>query len=306
VIKLRESPTDSIRNVKRPSPTSEIMKKFFITALVFLATTAAFAQRHSKSAQNPTPTQAKDTTSALTKALQNAPPPPPPPKKGRDWSKIDLSKRPADHFMFELGYDNWANKPDSANIQGFNHSLNFYFMFDFPFQTDKRLSMGVGIGLGSSQIYFNKSYPLVAAYNNPTLSFATSAGGSGTAQGADHYKRFKLVTNYIDVPVELRFSLDPEHMDKSWKFAVGTKLGFLITAYTKSVDPEDVTGRVLANVVEKESSKQYFSSIKFAPTFRVSKGIIGVFGQFQVNSLIKASAGSSVFPFSGGIVLSGL
>jgi hypothetical protein len=282
------------------------MKKFFITALVFLATTAAFAQRHSKSSQNPPPTQAKDTTSALTKALQNAPPPAKPAKPGKDWSMVDLSKRAADHFMFELGYDNWANKPDSANIQGFNHSLNFYFMMDFPFKTDKRLSIGVGLGLGSGQIYFNKSYPLIADYSNPTLSFATSAGGSGTAGGADHYKRFKLVTNYLEIPVELRFAVDPEHMDKSWKFAVGTKIGYLVTAYTKSVDPEDVTGRVLAHVIEKESSKQFFSSFKFAPTIRVSKGVFGVFGQIQVNSQLNSSAGSSVFPFSAGVVLSGL
>lgn len=282
------------------------MKKFFITALVFLATTAAFAQRHSKSAQNPAPTQAKDTTSALTKALQNAPPPPKPPKKGRDWSKIDLTKRPADHFMFELGYDNWANKPDSANIQGFNHSLNFYFMMDYPFQTDKRLSIGVGIGLGSGQIYFNKSYPQIAAYGSPTLSFATSPSGNGTAAGADHYKRFKLVTNYLEIPVELRFSLDPEHMDKSWKFALGTKIGYLITAYTKSVDPENVAGNVLAHVVEKESSKQFFSSFKFEPTVRISKGIFGIFGQFQVNSQTNSTSGSSVLPFAAGVVISGL
>jgi hypothetical protein len=284
------------------------MKKFFITALVFLATTAVFAQRHKKSSQNPTPTQAQDTTSALTKALQNAPPPPKPPKKGRDWSKLDLSKRPADHFMFELGYDNWANKPDSANIQGFNHSLNFYFMMDFPFQSDKRWSMGVGLGLGSGQIYFNKTYPQIANYNIPTLSFALSAGGSGngTGSGADHYKRFKLVTNYLEIPVELRFAVDPENMDKSWKVAVGTKIGYLIAAYTKAVDPEDVTGRVLAHVIEKESSKQYFSSFKFAPTIRVSKGVFGVFGQFQVNSQTNSTSGSSVFPFSAGVVLSGL
>lgn len=208
--------------------------------------------------------------------------------------------------MFELGYPNWANSPDSASIKGANHSINFYFMMDFPFKTDPRMSVGVGIGLGSDQIYFNKTYPLVANYNSTTLSFATSAGGTGTAGSADHYKRFKLVTNYIDIPVELRFALDPEHMDKSWKFALGTKLGFLITAYTKSVDPEDVTGRVLANVVEKESSKEFFSSIKFAPTARINKGVFGIYGQFQVNSLLKSTAGNAVFPFSIGFVLSGL
>jgi len=274
------------------------MKKYFITAMVSLATTTAvFAQKKHKSPPNQ-PIQ-KDSAALVNKALQaSAANSQGSPKPQKVW---DLSKRAADHFMFELGYDNWAGKPDSANIQGFNHSLNFYFMMDFPFKTDQRLSMGVGLGLGSGQIYFNKTYPQIANYNNQTLAFATS----GT-NGADHYKRFKLVTNYIEIPVELRFALDPEHMDKSWKFAVGTKIGLLISAYTKAVDPEDVAGRVLGNIVEKESSKQYFSSFKFAPTLRVSKGVIGIFGQFQVNSQLKASSGQSVFPFSGGIVLSGL
>jgi hypothetical protein len=280
------------------------MKKYFVTAMVLLATTTAvFSQKKHK---NPPPPPASSTDSAklVNKALQNAAAnntEPAPPKK---W---DLSKRAADHFMFELGYDNWASKPDSAHISGFNHSLNFYFMMDFPFKTDPRLSMGVGIGLGSSQVYFNRTYPQIAAYGNPTLTFATSVtGGGGGSTSADHYKRFKLVTNYIDIPVELRFALDPEHMDKSWKFAVGAKIGLLIAAYTKAVDPQSITGQTLASVVEKESSKQFFSSFKFAPTFRVSKGVIGVFGQFQVNSLIKAGAGASTFPFAGGIVLSGL
>jgi hypothetical protein len=56
----------------------------------------------------------------------------------------------------------------------------------------------------------------------------------------------------------------------------------------------------------KESSKQFFSTPKFEPTVRISKGFIGVFGQFQLNSLLKGGAGQTVFPFSFGIVLSGL
>lgn len=279
------------------------MKKILIIAMVLVATTTAvFAQKKHK---NPPPQPAStDSAKLVNKALENAAANSPNPavKPRKVW---DLSKRPADHFMFELGYDNWASKPDSANIEGFNHSLNFYFMMDFPFKSDQRLSMGVGLGLGSSQVYFNKTYPQIAAYNNQTLSFATSVVG-GASSNADHYKRFKLVTNYLEIPVELRFALDPEHMDKSWKFAVGTKIGFLIAAYTKAVDPEDVTGHVLANVVEKESSKQFFSSFKFQPTLRVSKGVFGVFGQFQANSLLKAGAGNSVFPFAFGVVLSGL
>lgn len=276
------------------------MKKYFVTALVFfLATTAAFAQKKHKY-PNTSPTDSLAASKTLTPIpITTAPTDQAPAKKGKDWSKIDLTKRAADHFMVELGYDNWANPPDSANIKGFNHSVNFYFMYDFPFKSDARLSVGAGLGIGSSNIYFAGTYPQIAAYQNPTLSFAATSDGF-------YFKKFKLVTTYLEVPVELRFALDPEHMDKSWKFAVGTKIGLMLSAYTKGTTVVNSIGQTLANISVKESSKQFFSTPKFEPTVRISKGFIGLFGQFQINSLLKAGAGQSVFPFSFGIVLSGL
>ena len=158
------------------------MKKYFLTAIVFLVTTAAFAQKkHSKYPQNPPP--AKDTV--IPQQTPAPAPAPAPAKNGRDWSKVNLTKRSADHFMFELGYDNWLSTPDSVNIKGFNHSVNFYFMYDWPFKTDARFSVAAGLGIGSSNIYFDNTYPQVAAYNNQTLAFTQTGGGN-------HFKRFKL------------------------------------------------------------------------------------------------------------------
>lgn len=275
------------------------MKKYFITALVFLATTAAFAQK--KRSKNTPPPPSKDTTVVNKTLLAPAPTPAAAntgkPKK--DWSKINLTKRSADHFMFQLGYDNWAGAPDSIHIQGFNRSANFYFMFDFPFKTDPRLSIGAGLGIGSSNIFFNQQTVLVAAVGAGTLGFPSEAGG-------EHWKKYKLVTTYLESPVELRFALDPEHMDQSWKFALGVKVGLMLSAYTKAKDRENAAGQVIGSYIEKESSKQFFNTPKLAGTARISKGVIGVFGQFSATPLIKSSAGPSVFPFSMGITLSGL
>ena len=203
------------------------MKKHFVTAIAFLATTAAFAQN-------------KDSvvTSSIVKKPVSATPPAKPVKK--DWSKLDLTKRANDHFMFQLGYDNWAAKPDSIHISGFNRSANFYFMFDFPFKTDPRLSIGAGLGIGTSNIFFHQQEVLVAAYNNTTLAFPDESGGN-------HFKKYKLVTTYLEAPVELRFAMDPEHMDKSWKFAVGVKIGLMLSAYTKGKDLQSPTGQTLGS-----------------------------------------------------------
>ena len=166
-----------------------------------------------------------------------------------------------------------------------------YFIADFPFKTDARFSVGAGIGIGSSNIYFDQTYPQVAAYNNSTLAFSSAQGN-----GNGGWKKFKLVTTYLEIPLELRYALDPEHMDKSWKFAVGTKIGLMLSAYTKGIDATNGAGQVVGHVSEKESSKQFFSSPKFAPMVRVSKGVIGVYGQLQVNSLIQVGRGSFCIP----------
>jgi Outer membrane protein beta-barrel domain len=273
------------------------MKKYCITAMVFLATTTAFAQKR----HNPTPqntNQAQDTTSPAQKIIPTNPPASKNPKK-KDWTKLDLTKRAADHFMFELAYDNWVGVPDSVHIQGFNRSANFYFMYDFPFKSDERLSLGAGVGIGSSNIFFHQQEVMVAAYGNSTLAFPDETGGN-------HFKKYKLVTTYLEAPVELRFAVDPEHMDQSWKFAVGVKVGLMLSAYTKGKDLENSAGAVVGNYIEKESSKQFFNSPKLAGTIRVSKGVFGIFVQIQANPLIKTTAGAAVFPISAGIVLSGL
>jgi hypothetical protein len=285
------------------STTSDIMKKYVLTALVTFTITAAFAQNRRTQNPNKPPanTPAQDTTSALTKALKNAPPPAEPVKPGKkDWSKIKPDPRKSqDHIMIELGYDNWVGSTDSMNISGFNHSENVYLMYAWPFKSDGRLSFAAGVGLGSSNIYFAHQEVLVAAIQAPTLAFPDE-------EGQNHFKKYKLTTTYLEFPAELRFALDPEHMDHSWKFAVGTKIGLMLSAYTKGKDLLGPTGSLVASYTEKESSKQYFTAAEVTPTIRVSKGVIGFFAQIHVTPLIKTSAGPTIFPISGGIVLSGL
>jgi len=260
----------------------DIMMKHFVTAIALLATTAAFAQK-------------KD--SVTTSIVKPATPAATSPAK-KDWSKVTLGRRANDHFMFQLGYDNWAQAPDSVHIQGFNRSANFYFMFDFPFKTDPRFSVGAGLGIGTSNIFFHQQRVRIAE-NNPTLAFSDESQ-------TDHFKKFKLVTAYLEAPIELRFALDPENTNSSWKFAAGAKIGLMLSAHTKGKTRQNSFGQTIGNYTEKESSKQYFNTTKLAVTARISKGPIGIFGQYQVNSLIKTNYGPAVFPYSFGIMLSGL
>jgi hypothetical protein len=251
------------------------MKQFLVFIFAFTTVTAAFAQK-------------KDTT------LVPAATPAPVEIKKKDWSKVDLSHRANDHFMVQIGYDGWAAKPDTLNTAGISRSFNFYFLLDFPFKTDPRLSVGAGLGIGSSNMYFkNQKSPL------SVLPTADAGGG-------DHFKKYKLVTTFLEVPLELRYALDPENTNKSWKFAMGVKVGTLLSAYSKGKNVENSSGQVTDAVIEKQKANTYFNNLKLAGTARISKGVFGIFGQFQFTSLIKAPYSTAVYPFSVGICFSGL
>lgn len=219
-------------------------------------------------------------------------------KKKKDWGKINLSNRPNDHFMFQIGYEGWAQKPDSARTRGFSRTLNIYFMLDMPFKTDPRFSVGIGAGISGASVFFNKTDVAITALT-PTLQF-------NDVSNSNHFKKYKLAYSYLEVPVELRFSSNPEHDSKSLKFAIGGKVGTLLNVHTKGKILRDNTGRTINTYTEKLSSKRYFNGLRLAGTARAALGHFGIFGSYQINNFLKDGAGANFHPYSIGITLSGL
>ncbi|KIC94834.1 outer membrane beta-barrel protein [Flavihumibacter solisilvae] len=219
-------------------------------------------------------------------------------KTKKDWSKINLAGRANDHFMIQFGYDGWAQRPDSIETKGIGRHLNIYFMLDFPFKTNPHFSVGLGVGVGSSNIYFDKMEVEIAGQTQE-LQFRNVAD-------TNHFKKFKLSTTWAELPVELRYVGNPENTNKSWKAAVGIKVGTMINAHTKGKNYEDKNGNTLNNFIQKESTKRYFNNLRMAATARVGYGPFGIYGAYQINSLIKDNAGPQVRPYSIGLTISGL
>jgi hypothetical protein len=259
-----------------------------------LATTAAFAQKDT-TVPKPVPTPSMMSNTVIKKSVKEPVAKPAP----KDWSKVSLVNRANDHLMVQLAYEAWAGKPDTIHTTGFARTFNIYFLFDFPFKTDPRLSIATGLGFGVDNMFFNKMTPTVNSISNQTLAFPDQSGGN-------HYKKNKLVTTYLEAPVELRFATDPEHTNSCWKFAAGVKIGEMLSAYTKGKTLQSNADQTIQSGIEKESSKKYFNTTRLVGTLRVSKGFIGVFGQIQATPLIHNGEGPSIFPFSIGVTLSGL
>lgn len=235
-----------------------------------------------------------------TDSTQIKPKPVPEPvvaKPKTDWSKIDLSKRPADHFVFQYGSDSWLNHPDSVKTKGFSRHFNFYVMMDKPMKTNPKFSFAYGLGLGSSNIFFDREYVKVKG-NGGTLAFDSTT----------HFHKSKVTTMYLEVPLEVRYYSDPQHPGKSWKAAVGMKAGVLVKSYFKGKDLQDQNGASYygSTYIQKEFNKRYFNGSTIVATARVGYGNFSLNCDYQITPVLKQGAGPDMHTLSIGLTVSGL
>ena len=222
------------------------------------------------------------------------------PRPKKDWSKLDLANRASDHFMIQYGADSWTGRPDSVRTGGFSRHFNFYFMTDKPFKTNPKLSLAFGIGIGSSNIFFNNTYVDVKS-NSTRLPFTNT-------DSSNHFNKFKVTTIYAEIPVELRYFSDPANPGKSWKAALGVKVGSLLKSYSKGKNLLNKTGASVygTGYIYKESEKRFFNGTMLAVTGRIGVGIVSLDAGYQFNGVLKDGVGPSMNKFSLGITLSGL
>jgi hypothetical protein len=214
--------------------------------------------------------------------------------------KIDISSRPGDHLMIQLSSDHLTGMPDSiaSHQSGFSKGLNAYIMLDKPFKSSPKYSIGIGIGVSSSNIAFKKMN-IDLKSTSPKLPFKAT-------DSTDHFKKYKLSLGYLEIPLELRYSSDPLNSSKSFKAAIGLKVGTLINAHTKGKDLQNKNNALLSSYTEKENNKKFFNGTRFMATARVGYGIISLFGAYQLNNVLKDVAGAPIKLYQVGITISGL
>ena len=254
------------------------MKKLFLLGLFLVAAGFAFSQDSTK---------VQDT---VTKPVKPA---------KKDWSKVNMN-RSNDHFLIQFGKDSWSGKPDSIDTKTLSRSFAIYLMMDFPFKTNPHFSVALGLGVSSSNMYFKDTYIDISGKdNNGTMRFQN-------VKDTIHFKKFKLQTSFIEIPVEFRYTSNPENPNKSFKAAIGAKIGTMLSAGTKGKNLLNGAGGTINSFTQKEKSKRYFNKTRFAVTGRVGYGSLSLFTAWQVNAYIKEGLGPDLRPYTIGITLSGL
>jgi Outer membrane protein beta-barrel domain len=216
----------------------------------------------------------------------------------RTITKPKYEARANDHFLLQLGYTSWQNKPDSINTSGLPRSFNMYLMLDFPFKTNPHWSVAIGPGIATDNIYFDKTNVGIAQ-NTSTVRFQNLTDTS-------HFKKYKLATAYLEAPIELRYRFNPGDDRKSFKVAVGVKVGTLLNAHVKGKTLQDKNGNTLNSYIMKENSKRFFNQNRLSLMARAGIGHYTLFASYAVTPVFKEGLGPQVRPLTIGLTLSGL
>ncbi len=213
---------------------------------------------------------------------------------------FDLTNRAADHFMVQFALNSWQGAPDSisSHISGFQKSANVYIMFDKPFKANPRFSIAAGVGVGTGNIYFKKMTIDIGA-TSTLLPFRA-------ADTTNNYKKFKLTTAFLEVPLELRFTSNPSAPNKTLKAAIGIKIGTMVNAHTKAKGLRTAGGSLINSKTQKESTKSYFNTTRLAGTARIGYGNLSLFGAYSLTGLFKDGVAPDIKTMQIGLTFSGL
>lgn len=214
--------------------------------------------------------------------------------------KIKLSNRPSDHLMIQVSSDHWIGMTDSisSHQKGFSRGFNAYFMLDKPFRTSPKYSIGIGLGVSTSNMFFKRE--------NIDLKTTLAHLPFTPFDSTNHFKKYKLATGYLEVPLEFRYSSKPLEPNKSFKAALGVKIGVLVNAHTKGKDLQDKNNNTLIGYILKENDKRLINGTRFMATGRIGYGILSLFGTYQLNNVLKDGAGPAMQLYQVGLTISGL
>jgi hypothetical protein len=203
-----------------------------------------------------------------------------------------------DHFFIQIGHLTWVGQPDSISTKGLPRSLNIYIMLNFPFKTNPHWSVALGPGIASDNMYFDKM--------TVGIKDATTSVHFNDVSDTSHFKKYKLSTNYLEVPVELRYRFNPNNDRKSVKLAVGAKVGTLLNAHVKGRILQNSAGQTLNDYTLKESSKHFFSKQRLSVMGRIGIGPYSLFASYSLTPVFQEGLGTTVRPLTIGLTLSGL
>lgn len=186
----------------------------------------------------------------------------------------DPAKKPhQDLLLIDLNWDRLVGLQPPMKEKWYGRGINVSLMYDYPFNKNGNVSGAIGAGFSSHNYYYNGT---VQRFDVDGKSY------SGFTPVPDTLRdRGKISVNYVDVPIEIRFRSNKNSKGYRWKGAVGGRVGYLIQAHEKTIDPDGIK--------LKTYDYPHISKIRYGVTARVGYGSIMLYGFYSLSTFFEQS-----------------
>jgi len=183
-------------------------------------------------------------------------------------------------LLINLGSSYFVDAPEGMKTKVFeSRPLDLYYTYHFDIPSLK-LSFVPGIGFGFDRYSFKKAVG---------LSYETTGGETNLVLDsiADvKVLRSKLITNYIDVPLELRFVPNLENKERSVFVGVGGSIGYLFEAHTKFKYEDDGDKKMT-----KQREDWNLNKIRYSVHARLGIGGFSVYYKMGLSDVFQSGKG---------------
>jgi hypothetical protein len=132
-----------------------------------------------------------------------------------------------DQFYIGFTYDILEQRPAGMQQNKFSSGITFGVLRDMPFNKARTWSVAAGVGIG------------IHNYNhNLGISHSGSDYQYGVLPDTIAYQKNKLILDYLDVPIEIRWRTSTPNSHKFWRVYTGIKLGYLLFSKYKYSDSD--------------------------------------------------------------------
>lgn len=192
-----------------------------------------------------------------------------------------------DQFSFSLNNTQLIKSTNEVNLSVFSRGVNLQMMYPI-IGNNSNVAIAIGFGY-AGQNYYLKEY---ISFNNDSIWFKS-------IPDSVDYKKYKLSTNYLTVPFELRFRTNPNKTNrKSFKIYPGFRLGMMVNVHTKYIGDDMLTHE---KIKEKQYDQKHINLIDYGPTLRIGYGKFMVNGYFSLSDLIAKGKGPVLTPVEIGV-----
>ena len=143
--------------------------------------------------------------------------------QAQEVEETSLERYLEDQFYIGVTYNILLNLPEEASQNNLSYGLQAGFIRDIPLNPQGTFAVGVGLGYGVNSYYSN------------LRAIEEDDGFRYEYLDDDDYRRNKVETHLIEIPLEFRWRTSTRESYKFWRIYGGFKFGYVVGSRSKLV-----------------------------------------------------------------------